>query len=293
MGTFVLVLAYAFCAVSLLPLKLPAFTFKTFLHVSLLSLALVALPGVLLQPFGKKTTSPAATVGTSAAAGQSLEHFLAALSPKERADIEGARKTFLAARSRPVTAPTSGRVPQQAPVVLQDFTDIKCSHCLTAEMVLTQLLNAMPKGSVAVEPRYYPLDAECNPSMRRPGEAPPPGPPGARCAAALAQICLEGSPGFAKLRGELFHAAGRLHSREDVLSFLKGKAPTARLEACMDSPDALARLHADIALADSYGIRGTPFFLLNGKTVGFSPSFWTAMVLAGGDAQHPAFEALK
>jgi len=293
-ATFFLVLLYAFFAFSLLPLRaaLPA---KALVRACLLSLALVTLFGVLLQPFGKKTALPAEFV-VGAAASMSLERFLASLGPKGREEVARARKAFLEAPPRPVAAPTRGRLPQQAPVVLQDFTDIKCPHCLTAEVALTRLLRTMPEGSVAVEPRYYPLDAECHPA-RPEGEAlpPPPGPPkGARCAAALAQICLEGTAGFSKLRGELFHAAGRLNSREEVLAFLQGKAPNAQqLEACVDSPEALQRLHADIALASSYGIRGTPFFLLNGKPVRFFPPFWTAMVLAKGNAEHPAFQALE
>jgi len=293
MGTFVLVLAYAFCAFGLVSLRL-SLPPKTFVLAPLLSLAFVALFGVLLQPFGKKTTLPADfAVGPAAAASMSLESFLATLGPKEREELARARKAFLAAPGRPVSAPTLGRTPKQAPVVLQDFTEIKCGHCLTAEVVLTRLLHTMPAGSIAVEPRYYPLDAECNPSLRRAGEMPGK-PAGASCAAALAQICLEGSADFAKLRGELFHASGRLNSREDVLFFLKSKSPAAKnLEACMDSPDALERLHADIALAGSYGIRGTPFFLLNGKPVGLIPPFWAAMTLAKGNAEHPAFNALE
>jgi serine/threonine-protein kinase len=292
MATFVLVLAYAFLAFALLPLHavLPK---KTFVLASLLSLALVVFFGVALQPFGKKTatTTHALLAQPGAPAPATLERFLSALKPEERAKLEKARRDFLAAESRPLTAPTPGRMPKQAPVVLQDFTDIKCGHCQTAEVVLTQLLRAMPEGSVAVEPRYYPLDAECNPSLRRPGEPLPSG-KGVRCAAALVQICLEGAADFAKLRGALFHAAGRLATREDVLVIAStGQTSRTQLEACMDSPDALARLHADIALAQSHGIRGTPFFLLNGKPVGFAPSFWTAMVLAKGHAEDAAFTA--
>jgi len=290
LATFVLVLAYAFCAVGLLSFRAPL-PKNTFVLASLLSLALVFLLGVLMQPFGKKTATAAVT---SISSHTSLEHFLSTLKPEEKSNLGKARKAFLAAPERPVAAPTLGRFPKQAPVVLQDFTDIKCGHCQTAEVVLTQLLHSMPPGSIAVEPRYYPLDAECNPSLRRP-EEPPPGPSmGVRCAAALVQICLEGSADFAKLRGELFHAASSLKTREDVLAIAsKGQTSRMRLESCMDSPDALARLHADIALAQSHGIRGTPFFLLNGKPVGFAPSFWTAMALAKGNAEDLAFTLLK
>ena len=285
-GTFALVLVYAFFAFALLPLRAPLPS-KSFVWACLSCLALVGFFGTLLQPFGGKTALPA-DVGKAAASFQSLKPFLASLGPKEREELERARQAFLATQGRPLALPTPGRIPQQAPVVLQDFTDIKCPHCLTAKVALTQLLNSMPPGSVAVEPRYYPLDAECNP----PRQASPP-PVGVRCAAALAQICLEGTPEFAKLRGELFHASGRLHSRAELVDFLRGKTSAARLEACMDSPEALMRLHADIALAQNHGIRGTPFFLLNGKPVGFAYSFWTAMVLAKGNAEDEAFEALR
>ena|GEM_PF-1308876 len=295
MATFILVLAYAFCAFALLPLHalLPK---NSFVLGSLLSLALLLLLGVLLQPFGAKTkgTGPLhleRSFNNLAASPITLEHFWAGLKPEERNKIKRERQAFLAAPSRPLTAPTPGRFPQQAPVLLQDFTDIKCGHCRTAEAMLTQLLRTLPEGSMAVEPRYYPLDKECHPSS--PPLAPGALPVGVRCAAALAQICLEGAADFAQLRAELFHAAERLATREDVLAMAsKGKTPRSQLLACMASADARARLHADMALAETYGISGTPFFLLNGKPVGFVPSFWMAMALAKGNAEDAAFASL-
>ena len=303
MATFALVLLYALCAFALLPLSAPS-PKNSFSFASLLSLALVLLFGALLQPFGDNTKptpiAPLLPLGNHAPAGPptvslgpaaSLEAFLATLSPKAREEVKRAREAFLATPNHPLAAPTPARSHRQAPVVLQDFTDIRCSHCKTAEAVLSQLLRIVPEGSLAVEPRYYPLDRKCHPSSSAllPGIPPE----GVHCTAALAQICLEGAADFAQLRSALFHAA-KLETRVDVLAVASsGKTPRAQLEACMASPDALARLHADIALAESHGIRGTPFFLLNGKPVGFSLSFWVAMALAGGNAEHPAFSALS
>jgi len=292
LATFVLVLVYAFFAFSLLPRV--AFSPKPFFWALLLCLALVAFFGALLQPFGKKTALPAGFVpGGGASFPGSLKQFLEELSPKEREAVARARKAFLAAPSLPAAAPTVGRSPREAPVVLLEFTDIQCPHCMRAEMLLKQLLHKVPAGSLAVEPRYFPLEPGCNSVLRKPEEPPPAEPfASARCAAALAQICLEGTAEFAKLRGELFQAAGRLHTRAELLAFLRGKTPSVRLEACMELPQTLERLQADIALAVDYQIPGTPAFVLNGKPVGFVPSFWVAMALAKGNAGDLAFEVL-
>ena len=39
-------------------------------------------------------------------------------------------------------------------------------------------------------------------------------------------------------------------------------------------------------------IQGTPLVLVNGKKASPNPAFLLALVLAGGDPQHPAFAAL-
>ncbi|MCL2625930.1 MAG: thioredoxin domain-containing protein [Cystobacterineae bacterium] len=306
MATFALVLTYAFCAFALLPLY-SHLAKNSFPLASLLCLAFVLLPTALLQPLGEKTLPPPPSpllasgdndsaptpAGYPSATPPSLEDFLAGLDTKTRSQLKQARAAFLAKPGRPVAAPTPGRSHRQAPVVLQDFTDIKCGHCKTAETVLAQLLRSVPEGSIAVEPRYYPLDRECHPSSVSPPLLLPDSPPkGVQCSAALAQICLEGAADFAQLRHALFHMA-KLETRADVLAVASsGKTSRAQLEACMASPDALTRLYADIALAQSHGIEGTPFFLLNGKPVGLVPSFWVAMALAKGNAEHPAFDTL-
>src|SRR5581483_11272459 len=74
-----------------------------------------------------------------------------------------------------------------APVVVVDWTDPMCPHCAELHSVLDQIKIAAPKGSLAVEPHSFPLDAACNPSVQRKDET-----MGAiRCTATKALLCLE------------------------------------------------------------------------------------------------------
>ena len=60
------------------------------------------------------------------------------------------------------------------------------------------------------------------------------------------------------------------------------------LRSCVADPSTEARLQDDIAWAMEHGIRGTPLVLVNGRQAAPYPPLLYALVLAGGDADHPA-----
>jgi serine/threonine-protein kinase len=68
--------------------------------------------------------------------------------------------------------------------------------------------------------------------------------------------------------------------------------PRDALAACMSDPITEAHLRSDIAWAAEHDIKGTPLVLLNGREVApFGPLLY-ALILSGGEANHPAFASL-
>ena len=64
------------------------------------------------------------------------------------------------------------------------------------------------------------------------------------------------------------------------------------LERCVASPEVAQELAEDVDYAWEFEPDGTPLVLVNGRRgTSFGP-FLYAMVLTGGDPEHPAFEAL-
>ena len=69
-------------------------------------------------------------------------------------------------------------------------------------------------------------------------------------------------------------------------------SPRKELEACVGIARTKARLEEDVQFASRFDSDGTPIVAINGrKGTSFGP-FLLAMVLAGGNAGHPAFDAL-
>ena len=60
----------------------------------------------------------------------------------------------------------------------------------------------------------------------------------------------------------------------------------------LDAAETKAKLDADIQSALPFDPRGTPVVVLNGRATQASGPFLYAMILAGGDANHPAFAHL-
>src|SRR5581483_5088820 len=134
-----------------------------------------------------------------------------------------------------------------APVVVVDWTDPMCPHCAELHSVLDQIKIAAPKGSLAVEPHFFPLDAACNPSVQRKDET-----MGAiRCTATKALLCLEDDAGkFALAQKLIFENQAALTGPDKVWDVLQPIADRAKLEKCMTSDETTKKLAADIDSAN-------------------------------------------
>lgn len=185
----------------------------------------------------------------------------------------------------PVREPRLILGPEDAPVRLTDFTDVRCPACADLHSNLKIFEQAVPPGTFNLEPRHFPLDGRCNPLI------PQERPEAIRCQAAKALICLEPSGETAQLQSELFANQEQLDERM-LFQLASSYMPEADLRECMESPETASKLGNDIAWAQAHHIRGTPLVLLNGRKGSSFGPFLYVMLLNEGRADHPAFEQL-
>jgi len=217
-----------------------------------------------------------------------LEGFVASIPPTNLQTFADGIGRVRASTPKDTSRWPSRFVFGSGPAKMVEFTDIKCGHCARFVAELKELYRLAPKGSFSVEPRQYPLDAECNPTM----PATMTDKSGVRCAAAKALICLEGREAFWDAQEKLF-AVGPSLSKEKVLE-IAGDAhgDRAALASCVGAEATTKKLLADIEYANAYGLEGTPLVLINGREVPPLGAFLYALVLAGGDPGASAFAKL-
>lgn len=304
LGTYVLVLAFAGVAWRGLPgPALPqagewGATLKWTVGLAAAAFVALLVPG-RATPSASPAGSllPAATTasgGTSSGdavppAPVSLEAYLRALPSPQQQYLADALALYR--RSTPLPAASPARRlygPKDAPVKVVEWTDSKCPHCKSLVEELAVLKKRVPEGKLSLEARQFPLDGACNPALPRRG----PDAPSVRCEAAKAQVCLESAPDFWELREKLFAAQAMLDTEKVVEIASSGSMSRIQLDACMKSPETLAKLREDSAYAMRHGLEGTPLVVVNGRQVPPSAPLLYALAMAGGDASAPAFNVL-
>ena len=300
LGTYVLVLAFALIAFVGLPgpigvagdelvstLAWPA-------GIALAAYILLLAPGLATPRKLASESIPAAPVAGAAPIGSSgdlgLSAYLNGLSGEEKQELGkllDAYRTAVPPMGALAFPPRTPVGDVHAPLRIVDFTDIKCPHCRHLEEALHVMRATLPAGRIAVESRYYPLDAECNPEVK----------PGldttVRCLGAKVQLCLEGAPDFAELQEKLFAEQETLTQARVLEIGSSGSVMRPALETCVASAATASRLVEDIKLAKAYQIEGTPLVLVNGRMATPFPPFLYVLAMAGGDPNAPALVSLK
>jgi serine/threonine-protein kinase len=230
---------------------------------------------------GAPVASPAAIVPDS------VEGFVASLSPMQQQALADTLEMYRTAK--PIdrsAAPERARIGDKfAPVVLTEWTDVMCGHC--AAFVLGLKLASttrFPKERVAIEPKHFPLDKECNTHVQHSEGN------GTRCAAARALVCAEQGGGLEALQQKLFESQPTL-TKERVKE-LAAPIVGPGLDTCMASPDTAAAIRADADMGVAAGLEGTPHLLVNGRPAPPFLPLIVALALANGDANHAAFKSL-
>jgi serine/threonine-protein kinase len=236
---------------------------------------------------GLGVSAPAASAGVTASPEEALASFLTALNDSGRQRLADALAVHRASEARPMRPPRGLIGSPQAPVRLTDFADLLCPHCAELNSVLEELRSALPAGSFSIEPRYFPLDGRCNRLLDpRPGE-------NTRCVAAKVMICVAGRSEAPRLAAQLYAEQETL-TPERVYQLAAQLIPGAgvNLRSCVDAPETSEQLRDDISWAQEHKIDGTPMVLLNGKPVPALAPLLYALILAGGNPDHPLFAQL-
>jgi len=241
---------------------------------------------VLLWP-GSLTPKGTSTAIKEQPKNEDVEKYFAGLQWAEAQATADARMSWLKAPLADVS-PFGVHVrygPADAPVKLVEFTDILCGHCAALIATLDGLKKAVPAGHLSIEPRYFPLDAECNKQVKMSSGD------GVRCLGAKAQICLESSPQYWALRSELFENQASL-SKEKIFQIASKGMAAEKLQACLAAPQTQMRLDQDVAYATLFNPQGTPIVVLNGKETPPVPAFLYGMMMGKGDANTKYFAKL-
>jgi serine/threonine-protein kinase len=315
--TYMLVTAYAAVCLRLTPLRGAGLLRGVTLATGAVALAFVLLyvPGLrtprhqagegvqVLQKLAAErahSSTAAAPSSTAAAPGAdvaqpahpsdlqaeaSIRELLSQFGPETLQNFSDALDTYARTPVLPRPPPRALIGRSDAPVQITEFSDALCGHCADLHEAIVQIRAALPPDSFSIEPRQFPLDSSCNAELT--GESTSP----VRCVAARAQICLEGEPDAFDFSGSLFLNQRGLDEGR-IYELAAPIMPHDELSACIRAAATEEKLKSDIAWATEHDIQGTPLVLLNGRETPAFPPLLYALILARGDARHPAFAAL-
>jgi predicted DsbA family dithiol-disulfide isomerase len=138
--------------------------------------------------------------------------------------------------------------PEDAKVIVVEFSDYECPFCRRAEPVVEQMLKEYA-GRVRFEYRHFPLE-----SLHK----------NARAAAAAA-ICADEQGKFWAYHGHLFGDGNQGFGPEQLLAYAQPTGlDVAAFQKCLASNQADARIDADLEAGRAAGVSGTPAFFVNG-----------------------------
>jgi protein-disulfide isomerase len=170
-----------------------------------------------------------------------LKHGIKALDAPRRIDVPG-------------SGPARGAT--KAPVTVIEFSDFQCPFCVRTVPEIQKLLATYPE-QVRVAYRQLPLKT-IHPQAQ---------------AAAEASLCANDQGKFWEMHDALFALNGKLQdaSYGDLANKLGLKADD--FAACMSQHTHAKTVDADTAAADAAGATGTPYLLVNGRSLNGAASF--------------------
>lgn len=156
-----------------------------------------------------------------------------------------------------LTAAASG----DSPLHVWVFSDFQCPHCQALHLALRPVRD---NPDVLVHLRHYPLEAECNPRVRREGHQ-------GACLQARAAICANAEGRLLDLSDRLFDA-GPTEARGLVALAESLGMDASRFAACLHSGETSQALNRDVRAAIDAGVRGTPTIFVNGHRLTHVPT---------------------
>lgn len=148
-----------------------------------------------------------------------------------------------------------------AKMTIVEFADFRCPHCKHAAPTLKAFVESHP--DVRLEFQVWPLDGECNTSIR--------GANGASCLLARSVYCAEKLQKKGWIAHELiFERQEEFSSRESVVAALPdiahkiGSTPES-LTACTDASETKEAVEKQAAVGSDLKLSGTPAIYVNGR----------------------------
>jgi protein-disulfide isomerase len=144
---------------------------------------------------------------------------------------------------------TPSRGPQDAPVVLVEYTDFQCPYCSRVQPTIDALVSRY-RDQVLFVSKNLPLPM--HPQAQLAGEA---------------SLCAQDQAKFWEFRGWLF-ANQRTMNRDTMIAAAGSLGMDENIfGTCIDNGTHDAEVKADMDEARSFGITGTPGFLINGRVI--------------------------
>jgi protein-disulfide isomerase len=144
---------------------------------------------------------------------------------------------------------TPTRGPVDAPIVLVEYTDFQCPYCTRIQPTILELMKRYD-GRIRHVFKNLPLPMHQQASL-----------------AGAAALCAQDQERFWDYHKWLF-ANQRTMDRESMIAAAGELGMDAEVfTACIDDGTHAAKVRADMAEAQSFGITGTPGFLINGRVV--------------------------
>ena len=144
---------------------------------------------------------------------------------------------------------TPFRGPADAPIVLVEYTDFQCPFCTRIQPTLDEVMKRYD-GKIRHVFKQLPLPMHKEAQL-----------------AGAASLCAQDQGKFWEYHDWLF-ANQRTLSRESMVAQPGVLGMDAEVfTACLDQGKYLATVRADMAEANSFGITGTPGFLINGRVL--------------------------
>ena len=153
-----------------------------------------------------------------------------------------------------------GAAPEAAKMSITEFADFRCIHCRHAAPVLKAFVQSHP--DVRIEFQAWPLDGECNTSMKQAN--------GASCLLARAVYCANKQNKGWAAHDWVFENMEKWGSVDQI----KGGIPelataigasSADLETCASAPETKDAIEKQAAVGTSLSLTGTPSIFVNGK----------------------------
>jgi predicted DsbA family dithiol-disulfide isomerase len=144
---------------------------------------------------------------------------------------------------------TPSRGPADAPIVLVEFTDYQCPYCVRIQPTITALMERYD-GQIRHVFKNLPLPIHSQ--ARLAGEA---------------ALCAQDQGKYWEFHDWLFANQRAMNRGTMVAEAGELGMDTELFEACIDQKTYAAAVSADAREAQSFGITGTPGFLINGRVL--------------------------